>query len=117
MNRRTLVPLVVVVSVLLTAGPALAGKGGNGTGPNSALPAACSYADGRVSASGLPTDEVINFMVSDSSGTDGWVLGFTDTGSWSEPVSAPSGPTTYEFVSRTWGKDGAHYTVFASCSA
>jgi hypothetical protein len=31
-------------------------------------------------------------------------------------VTERNGPTTYEFVSRTFGKSGAKYWVFASCS-
>jgi hypothetical protein len=32
-------------------------------------------------------------------------------------VPAPNGPTTYEFVSRTYGPDGSKYNVFQSCSS
>ena len=46
----------------------------------------------------------------------GWVLGFTDDGTWTVYVPARAGATTYEFVSRTWGPDGSKYDVFASCS-
>ena len=55
-------------------------------------------------------------MVNDNAGTWGWVLGFTPDGAWSVSVPATNGPTTYQFVSRTWGPNGTHYTVFASCS-
>jgi hypothetical protein len=70
-----------------------------------------------VQATGLPTDQVINFMVTDSSGTNGWVLGYTPDGTWSVNVAMPTGQTTYEFVSRTYGPNGSKYTVFADCSA
>jgi hypothetical protein len=77
--------------------------------------AGCTVSGGTVSATGLPTDQVINFMVTDASGTSGWVLGFTPDGTWSVAVPAPNGATTYEFVSRTFGSNGSKYTVFASC--
>jgi hypothetical protein len=69
-----------------------------------------------VTGTGLPTDQALNFMVTDASGSWGWVLGFTDDGTWSVAVSAPNGAATYEFVSRTWGQNGSKYTVFAGCS-
>ncbi|MDQ1457025.1 MAG: hypothetical protein QOH28_2645 [Actinomycetota bacterium] len=31
-------------------------------------------------------------------------------------MPAQNGPTTYQFVSRTWGPYGTRYTVFAACS-
>ena len=81
-----------------------------------AAKASCTVSGPVVAASGLPTDQVINFMVNDDAGTWGWVLGFTADGTWSVAVPATNGPTTYQFVSRTWGPNGTHYTVFASCS-
>ena len=54
-------------------------------------------------------------MVTDSSGTYGWVLGFTPDGTWTVSVPAATSPTTYQFVSRTWGPNGSKYTVFTSC--
>jgi hypothetical protein len=92
---------------------------GNGKGQGKADPssASCSFSNDVVAASGLPTGVVINFMISDSSGTSGWVLGFTDSGTWSVSVPAPNGPTTYQFVSQTWGPNGSKYSVYASCSA
>ena len=81
-----------------------------------APPASCTVSGSVVAASGLPTDQVINFLVNDNAGTWGWVLGFTTDGAWSTSVPAANGPTTYQFVSRTWGPNGTHYTVFASCS-
>jgi hypothetical protein len=73
----------------------------------------CRVSGNVVSATGLPTGEVINFMLTDSSGTRGWVLGLTSDGTWT--VTVPDSPATYEFVSRTYGRDGAKYDVFASC--
>jgi len=98
--------------------PALADRGGNGNGHGnqSPAPAACSVSDGTVSATGLPTGEVINFMVTDASGEWGWVLGFTDDGTWNVSVPAANGATSYEFVSRTWGPNGSKYDVFAGCA-
>jgi hypothetical protein len=84
--------------------------------PRVAASASCAVAGPVVTASGLPTGEVINFMVTDSAGTRGWVLGFTADGTWAVSVPAANGPTTYQFVSRTWGPNGSHYNVFATCS-
>jgi hypothetical protein len=114
MNR--LIMLAVMSSVLLAfiAPSDVAARGGK---PNGALTASCSVSGTTVSATGLPTDQVINFMISDSNGTRGWVLGYTWDGTFSTSVPAPNGPTSYAFVSRTWGPDGSKYSVFASCSA
>ena len=117
MNRRFALHALVVVGILMLAVPAFAAKGGQGNGNNAVVGAAsCAVSGDVVSATGLPTDEVVNFMVTDASGTTGWVLGYTPDGTWSTHVPAPNGPTTYEFVSRTSGKGGTNYTVFASCS-
>jgi hypothetical protein len=109
-----------VAALAFAVSPALAGKGGNGNGHGSdagPAPASCSVSGSVVSATGLPTDQVINFMVNDASGSWGWVLGFTDDGTWTVYVPAPNGPTMYEFASRTWGPNGSKYEVFATCSA
>jgi hypothetical protein len=99
------------------------GKGGLGKGwlgKGGLAQVACtvsSTAGGNVvQAGGLPTDQVINFMITDASGTWGFVLGYTPDGDWSVNAPAPNGPTTYEFVSRTYGPNGSKYDVFASCS-
>jgi hypothetical protein len=84
--------------------------------PRAASAASCTVLGSVVAASGLPTDQVINFLVTDNAGTWGWVLGFTTDGAWSVSVPATNGPTTYQFVSRTWGPNGTHYTVFVTCS-
>jgi hypothetical protein len=112
MPRPTLVTLLVLLSLTLAA-PAFAGKGGK---PASSI-AGCTVSGNVVSAAALPTGRLINFMVSDASGTSGWVLGYTSDGSWSVDVPARSGPTTYQFASTTWGPNGSKYSVFASCSA
>ena len=107
---------VSLLLLLVIAGAAMAAKGGNGH--HSTTSASSCVVDGSVvTAAGLPTGEVLNFMVTDSRGTWGWVLGFTDTGTWAEPVPARTGPTTYEFASRTWGPNGSRYNVFASCAS
>jgi hypothetical protein len=108
-----------VAALAFAVSPVLAERGGNGNGHgnNSApAPASCSVSGKVVSATGLPTDEVINFMVTDASGTWGWVLGMSD-GTWTLTAPPQNGPTTYEFVSRTWGPNGRKYDVFASCAA
>ena len=110
--------ILSLLVVGLISGTAFAAKGGGKGNGNTTAPSGGCVVDGTVvTGSGLPTDEVINFFVTDASGKRGWVLGFTDTGTWAEPVPARSGSTTYEFASRTWGPNGSHYDVFASCSA
>jgi hypothetical protein len=110
--------LVALLVVGLVAGTAFAGKGnGRGGGNQAASTAGCSVDGNVVTGRGLPTDQVLNFFMTDSSGKEGWVLGFTDDGTWTERVPDRSGRTTYEFASRTWGPNGSHYDVFASCSA
>jgi hypothetical protein len=122
--------LIIAVLALAIAAPAIAGKGGNGNGNGgnggsgggggggnvTAPSGSCTVNGDLVNATGLPTGEVINFMITDANGSWGWVLGYTDTGAWSVSVPAAAGTTTYEFASRTWGPDGAKYSVFASCS-
>lgn len=83
--------------------------------PSPAAAASCSVAGNVVSATGLPTDEVVNFMVTDGTGTSGWVLGYTWDGTFAVTVPAPNGATSYQFVSRTWGPHGSKFTVFAGC--
>ena len=116
MSRRYFVAIALVV-LAASAAPALAGKGGKGpNGGNATAAASCVVSAGVVQGFGLPTDEVVNFMITDSSGTTGWVLGYTWDGTFTVRVPAASAPTTYEFVSRTSGPGGSRYTVFASCS-
>jgi hypothetical protein len=89
---------------------------GRGQGKNDPASASCSFSNNVVSASGLPLWTVINFLITDSSGSYGWVLGMTDLGTWAVNVPAPDGPTTYQFISSTWGPNGSKYTVYATCS-
>jgi hypothetical protein len=107
--------LIAALPVLvLVASPAFAAKGGHGHN-NSVLPSgSCSVSGDVVTAVGLPTDQVINFLITDDAGTKGWVLGMSD-GTWSVLVPAPNGSPNYQFVSRTWGPNGSKYDVFASC--
>jgi hypothetical protein len=106
---------ILAASVVLIVTPATAFAAGKHNAPNAS--AACSVSGGIVTATGLPTDQVINFMVTTAAGTTGWVLGFTPDGEWSVNVSAAAGSTTYQFVSRTYGSNGSKYNVFAACSA
>ena len=110
MFRRHNVIVLALLVMTTAATPALAAKGGSHA--NSSASASCSVAGGLVTANGLPTDEVINFLVTDSSGTWGWVLGYTSDGTWA--VTAPAG-AGYQFVSRASGPGGSRYTVFAQC--
>jgi hypothetical protein len=107
--------LITLLMFGLIVGTTLAAKGGNGGNPNREA-ATCQVDGDVVSTAGLPTYEVINFMVTDAGGTTGWVLGTTWEGWWTLTVPARSGPTTYEFVSRTYGPNGSKYTVYSSCS-
>jgi hypothetical protein len=105
------VAALIAVSVLIVA-PAYAAKGGH----NATAAAPCTMSGNVAYGTGLPTDQVINFMITDASGTWGFVLGFTHDGNWSVNVPAPTGTTKYEFASRTFGPDGSKYNVFQSCS-
>jgi hypothetical protein len=106
MTRR--VALVSLVCLTLGVPAAEAGKKPSADPP-------CTVSGNVVSAAGLPTGQVINFLITDAGGTYGWVLGATEDGTWSVTVPAQRGPTTYQFVSRTWGPNGSKYTVFSSC--
>jgi hypothetical protein len=110
-SRFKLLAVMSVLSLALAA-PALAAKPG---GKNTGLAASCTVSGNVVSAVGLPTNQLINFMVVDASGTSGWVLGYTSNGTWSLSVPSPNGATTYQFASTTSGPGGSKYTVFASC--
>ena len=105
--------LITLLVFGLIAGTALAK--GTGKGNRDALP--CEVTGNTVSAGGLPTDEVINFMITDAAGKRGWALGISGGDYWSVQVPDRAGPTTYEFVSRTFGNNGERYRVFATCSA
>jgi hypothetical protein len=108
--------LITLLMFGLIAGTTLAAKGGNGNSPHRTM-STCTVNGNGVTGTALPTDQVLNFMVTEDGYTWGWVLGFAgDDGTWGVPVPDRSGPTTYEFASRTWGPNGTKYTVFSSCS-
>jgi hypothetical protein len=108
MNRSSIALVALVVAVAV---PSVADASHWKPSPT----AHCAVSGSTVTAVGLPTGQVINFMVTDGSGTSGWVLGFTNDGTWVVAVPAANGPTTYQFVSRTSGPNGSKYTVFLSC--
>ena len=109
--RRIIVAGITLASLVLPIGSV-------GAAPSKNRAAnACSVTGNTVSATGLPTDQVLNFMVTDGTGTTGWVLGFTDDGTWNVTVPSRAERTTYEFAGRTYGPNGAKYNVFASCVA
>jgi hypothetical protein len=105
--------LITLLIFGLIAGTTLAAKGGN----QGRTVGTCVVSGSVVTGSGLPTDQVINFMVTDVNGTWGWALGFAGDDAWDVPVPDRAGPTTYAFASRTWGPGGSKYTTFARCSA
>jgi hypothetical protein len=122
------ISLIIAVLALAIAAPAIAGKGngngnggggsgGGGNGNNVTASGSCSVDGNVVYGTGLPNWTLMNFMVTDSSGTSGWVLGYTDDGTLNVAVPDRTGSTTYEYAGVTYGKDGTKYAVFASCSA
>ena len=116
---RHLTLIATIAALALAATPAFAGKGGNGTGngPGSRELGSCSVDGNVVTGTGLPDWELMNFMVTNSSGTNVWVIGYTDDGTRAIDVPDRTGSTTYQFAGVTHGKDGSKYDVFASCSA
>ena len=76
----------------------------------------CTVSGNTVEGWGLPTDAVVNFFFTDADGKYSWALGYTES-SFSVTVPDRDGPTTYEFASTTFGKNGSKYWVYASCSA
>jgi hypothetical protein len=114
MGRKT-IALLGTAAVFLAVALPLASAGNR---PHSALStASCTVSGNVVSATGLPTNAVLNFMVTDADGTGGWGLGYSLDGTWDVPVPDRTSATTYEFASTTFGKNGAKYWVYASCSA
>ena len=107
--------LITLLMFGLLAGTTLAAKGGAGNQLSG--PTTCVVEGNVVTAAGLPSDQVINFMVTDARGTWGWALGFAGDEAWGISVPDRSGSTTYEFASRTWGKGGSKYAVFSRCYA
>jgi hypothetical protein len=115
---RYLVTLLAILG-LVVAAPAMSGKDGNGNGNgNGGRESGSCTVDGTVVyGTGLPNWELMNFMVTDASGTSGWVIGFTDDGTRTIDVPDRTGPTTYEFTGETRGPDGSKYDVYASCQS
>ena len=110
--RRTLL-VVLVIGMLIAPASAAAASARKGSRVSGA---SCAVNGNVVTATGLPTDQVINLMVTDANGTSGWVLGYTTDGTWTVSVATPTSPTSYEFTGRTYGPNGAKYNVFAACS-
>jgi hypothetical protein len=110
MRRFALATAIVLAPVVLSLGTV-----GAAPRKNQLVANGCSVSGNTVSAVGLPTDQVLNFMITDSAGTTGWVLGFTDNGAWTVTVPSRSERTTYEFTSRTYGANGTKYVTFARC--
>ena len=116
-TSRTLASAAVVA---LLASLSFASVASAGTRTHSvAATAGCTVSGNVVTATGLPSDVIVNFMMHDADGMYGWALGLTwdGTGEWAVTVPDREGPTTYEFVSTTYGKGGSKYVVYASCSA
>ena len=117
LKSRTLTSAAVVALLALLSLASVASAGTRAR--TEAGAASCTVSGNVVQATGLPSDVVLNFMMSDADGWYGWGLGYTwdGTGAWSVTVPDRKGPTTYEFASTTFGKAGSKYWVYASCSA
>jgi hypothetical protein len=114
MGRKTMALLFAVALSLTVVLPlASARPRPHGTASTAA---SCSVDGNVVTATGLPVDVLLNFIVSDANGGWGRVLGFSD-GTWSVSVPDRTGPTTYKFTSVTWGNNGSKFDVYAQCSA
>jgi hypothetical protein len=114
MGRKT-IALLCAAAVCLAVALPLAYAGSRTR--TAAGTASCTVSGNAVEATGLPTDAVVNFMLTDADGKDGWGLGYTWDGTWSVRVPDRTSPTRYEFASTTFGKNGSKYWVYASCSA
>ena len=114
MGRKT-IALLCAATVCLTVALPLAYAGSRK--PAAAGTASCTVSGNVVNATGLPTDALVNLMVSDADSAWSRGLGFTPDGTWSVTVPARTSSTTYEFSSTTFGKNGSKYWVYASCSA
>jgi hypothetical protein len=106
----------ITVALMLIPTQAFAGGHGNGNS-NREASATCRVEGNMVISESLPVDALLNFMVTDADGKTGWVLGRTSSGYWAVGVPDRTSHTTYEFVGRTYGKNGAKYRVYASCDA
>jgi hypothetical protein len=114
MGRKTIALLCAAAVCLAVALPvAYAGSRSRtaaGTG-------GCTVSGDTVYGSGLPTDAVLNFFLTDADGKKGWALGYSEDGTWSVTVPDRTSATTYEFASTTFGKNGNKYWVYGGCSA
>ena len=106
--------VALLVALILSVGAASASAAPK-KGPKAATIAGTCWVDGDVvHGSGLPSDEVINFLIIGPDGSqDGWVLGHSSW--WNVSVPERTGETLYQFISAQKGKDGRKYTVFAEC--
>lgn len=104
-----------VVALVLAVGASAAAAPPEGKGKNAlTLSGTCAVDGTVVHATGLPSDEVINFWITNpDGGHDGWVLGYSSW--WHVNVPDRTGSTLYQFISRQKGKDGKQFTVFAEC--
>lgn len=108
MRRVFVVASLLLVFFVMSASGAIAA---------SSDPSVCQVGASSVTATGLPTDEVINFFeLRGGVVVDSWVLGFTSDGVWSVAVSPVAG-TSYQFGGRTYGPHGSKWRVFAECAA
>ena len=114
MRMKSLTLTATIVALILVPTQALAGGHGNG---NREASATCRVEGNTVISESLPVDVLINFMVTDTDGKTGWVLGKTSSGYWAVGVPDRTSDTTYEFVGKTYGRNGAKYRVYASCDA
>ena len=115
MGRKTIALLFAVALCLAVVLPVASARS-RPHGNTASAAASCSVDGNVVTATGLPVDVLLNFIVSDANGGWGRVLGFSD-GAWSVSVPDRSGPTTYQFTSVTWGNNGSKFDVYARCSA
>jgi hypothetical protein len=108
-TKRVLIAPAVLLLASLTAAPAHA---------DPPVPGTCTYSDGVVYGTGLPTDTLINFFITDASGRTGVVYGYTVDGTAQEPVPTPTVPTVYDYGSVTRGPSGDYkFWVYAECAA
>jgi hypothetical protein len=108
-------PIAVVLALLLGVATAAVAAPPEGKGKNALMLSGSCWVDGTVvHATGLPSDEVINFWITNpDGGHDGWVLGHSSW--WNVSVPERTGSTLYQFISRQMGKEGKQFTVFAEC--
>lgn len=99
---KRLIPAIILALAL--AAPVMAAK---------SAPTTCVVDGTSVTATGLPTDELIYFFFTTDTVKQGQAIGFTDTGSFTVEVFPRDGETTYEFARA----QGNHYVVLSTCAA